>query len=89
MTRYLRIGAWHPSEQSRNYATGDIEAGVSVYDLDGQGRPIAPDGEWAEDDLRDRLASDEPKWLVEGDLVGEGHDGEPLLQNIRIVSDFA
>lgn len=29
---YVRIGTWHPSETSRNYATGNIEAGVSVFD---------------------------------------------------------
>ncbi|MCS4088618.1 hypothetical protein [Rhizobium sp. BK176] len=39
---YLRIGDWHPSEVSRNYATGDTEAGVSVYDLAPDGSIVVP-----------------------------------------------
>jgi N12 class adenine-specific DNA methylase len=85
---YLRIGKWDPKkEASRNYAAGTIESGLSVYDLDDNGKPIAPDGEWAETDLRDRLKSGERQYKVQGQLVGEGHDGEPLLRNVYIVRD--
>jgi hypothetical protein len=38
--------------------------------------------------LHDRLASDDPKYLVTGDLVGIGGDGEPLLRNLRIVGTW-
>lgn len=85
MTTYLRLGPWPEDERSRCWATGTIEEGVSVYALDPQGQPVAPSGEWAEVDLHERLALDEPKWLVTGDLVGTGHDGEPLLRNLTIV----
>lgn len=83
---FLRVGPWNPSDpRSRNYAAGDIEIGLSVYDLDEHGAPVVPpDGEWAEDDLR----GEAPKFLVQGDVLGRGHDGEPLLGNPRVVGPY-
>ena len=83
---YLRVGDWNPEcPRSRNFATGDIEYGLSVYELM-EGMPvIPPDGEWAEDDLRTRLQSDAPKYLVQGEIAGWGGDGEPVLSDVRIV----
>lgn len=86
---YLRIGDWDGGRPfSSNFALGTIEVGLSVYDLDGQGFPVIPDGEWAAVDLADRLRSDAPKHLVQGLLVGEGHDGEPLLAAAVIVGEW-
>lgn len=83
---YLRIGTWNPCHPySRNYAGGEQETGLSVYALKND-QPVAPTrSEWAEDDLRDRLASDDPKFLVQGHPVGQGHDGEPLLCHVAVV----
>lgn len=89
---YLRIGDWDrstPTPRSSNFATGDIEAGLSVYDLK-DGQPVVPEeGEWAEQDMRERLASDDPKYIVRGRLVGQGHDGEPLLSHVQIVRNWS
>lgn len=87
---YLRIGDWDPKrERSQNYARGMWEPGLSVYHLDEKHEPIAPsESEWAEQDLNDRLRSEEPKHLVQGQHVGVGHDGEPLLQNVRVVGKW-
>jgi len=87
---YLRIGAWNPKNpRSSNYATGDVEAGLSVYELDKNGKPVAPEeSDWAADDLADRLKGSEPKFLVQGMLVGQGHDGEPLLGDPVVVGGF-
>lgn len=87
---YLRIGDWNPAwPHSRNHAMGAIEVGVSVYDLDTLGRPIVPaESEWASVDLAERLASDAAKHLVQGRLVGEGHDGEPLLTDVVVVGEW-
>lgn len=84
---YLRIGDWDPAfPVSRNYATGDHEIGLSVYELDAEGMPVEPqEAEWAGADMRERLAGDQPKHLVTGSLVGWGHDGEPLLADVGIV----
>ena len=83
---YLRVGTWNPaSPYSGNYARGEREAGLSVYDLK-DGQPVIPEeSEWAEVDMLERLRSDQPKFLVQGLLVGEGHDGEPLLGNVVVV----
>lgn len=79
---YLRIGDWHPSEVSRNYSTGDTEAGVSVYELARDGSIVVPEGEWSAVDLSERLKLDLPRHLVQGEWVGCGGEGEPLLQRL-------
>jgi hypothetical protein len=80
---YLRIGDWHASEVSRNYSTGDMEAGVSVYELAPDGSIIVPsEGEWSEADLFGRLKLDLARHLVQGDWVGCGGEGEPVLRNL-------
>lgn len=86
---YLRVGTWSKSERSNNYAKGEVENGVSVYDVDKGGKPIDPGGgEWSAVDLADRMSSKEPKVYVQGDLVGVGNDGEPLLKNVKAVDVF-
>ena len=87
---YLRIGAWDPAKPvSYNHALGETERGLSAYDLDADGRPVVPDeSEWAAADLRARLASGAPRLLVTGRLVGEGHDGEPLLADVVVVGEW-
>lgn len=87
---YLRIGDWdHEDPRSYNHALGERESGLSAYDLDAELRPIVPqEGEWAEKDMCARLRSDAPKHLVTGRLVGEGHDGEPLLDRIEAVGSW-
>jgi hypothetical protein len=87
---HLRIGTWNPKyPNSKNYAKGDIESGLSVYEIDKNGKPIVPpEGEWAADDLSSRMKGSEPKFLVQGDVSGWGHDGEPLLINPRVVGKY-
>ena len=87
---YLRVGTWNPDNpRSTNYALGEVEAGLSVYELTPAGEPITPaESEWAEIDKHERLASGEPKFVVQGVLVGEGHDGEPLLQEVVVVGKW-
>jgi len=83
---YLRIGRWNPAQPRPRNARGAKGAGLSVYDLDGDGQPIAPaNSKWAEIDMQNRLRGAEPKFLVQGEWIGVGHDGEPLLENVRIV----
>jgi hypothetical protein len=96
---YLRFGEWHESERSRNYARGGSEAGVSVYDVRWSARhrrwdvrmPPAEDSEnpWGPEDtfwtlIKEAEKTNEPIFILRGDVVGVGHDGEPLIQHIEI-----
>lgn len=79
---YIRFGRW--SGRSYNHHTGQKEAGISVYnaqftddglvellyDVDISARHV--------DVIRGRFA-----FVVTGDYVGTGSDGEPLLRNVR------
>lgn len=83
---YLRSGDLPRGGRSRNYATGELEHGVSVYDMTDHNAPkTPPEGEWADDDLRDRLKSDEPWHVVTGKEAGVGGDGEPVIRDPKIV----
>lgn len=85
-TLFLRIGDWHDSETSRNYATGEAELGVSVYELGPEGGIVVPpESEWARQDLMDRLRLGEVRHLVRGRVAGWGGDGEPLLRDLEMV----
>lgn len=61
-----------------------LECGVSVFEIDDNGKPIAlNDG--LKKALDFRLKEKCVCYLVDGDVVGYGHDGEPLLRNIKII----
>jgi hypothetical protein len=95
---FVRFGTWHPSERSRNYARGGSEDGVSVYDVmwrpkDGRWdvrMPSESDNPWGPEDtfwtlIKKAEAGEDPIFVVRGDVVGVGHDGEPLIQHIAVV----
>lgn len=94
---FVRFGEWHPSETSRNYALGGSEDGVSVYDVVWNARakrwnvkmPPESDNPWGPADtfwtlLKEAETGADPIFIVRGDVWGVGHDGEPLLRNIKI-----
>lgn len=64
----------------------DLEAGVSVFLADKNGNPIA-NTDKLKSDLDFRMKENRKCYLVTGDVVGTGHDGEPLLRNIKIISE--
>lgn len=97
--QFLRVGDWDKSETSGNYAEGRREPGVSVYELHPPDSPYAgapklPSGPDADDmnveeDFNSRMRSDEPKHLVTGKVLPvRGHDGEPLLKNVKRVGEW-
>lgn len=99
---FLRFGTWHPSERSRNYARGGTEDGVSVYDVvwrAKEGRwdvrmPPESDNPWGPEDtfwtlIKKAEAGEDPIYVVRGDVVGVGHDGEPLIRHIGVVEKVA
>lgn len=93
---YLRFGDWPKDERSLNHAEGYREEGVSVYDMH-RGHPVVPGdeigyGEFGNDtheELQGRIDNwrrgRQPAHIVKGDVVGIGHDGEPLLRNLQHV----
>lgn len=62
----------------------DFEAGVSVFAADENGNVIA-DTDILKSDLEFRLKEKCVAYLVEGEEVGKGVDGEPLIKNIKII----
>lgn len=84
---YVRFGDLPEAGHSRNHADGTAEAGVSVF----RGQ-VLPNGE-----ARPLPASNQvfcsmvnimsrPLYVVEGDEIGTGADGEPVLSNCRIIA---
>lgn len=80
---YIRFGALPKGGKSRNWASGKYEDGVSVYRArynvstgTYQAWGALPGAEIA------HLMRGSKIWLVTGDKVGTGSDGEPLLSNI-------
>ena len=96
---FIRFGEIPKDEQSsiryRSYYRGK-EPGVSVYDcvIWGDGVPQIvlpiPFLEGALNTLTWLLIynNDRPVYLVTGDVVGHGHDNEPLIKNVKIVKDI-
>ena len=85
---FIRFGDLPPEGKSRNHATGEYEAGVSVY----RGK-LYPDGSWVVDISINQgawcLFSSRPVYLVTGHEVGIGSDGEPVLADCKIIRRLA
>ena len=79
---YLRIGIVPKNEESFNYLTGQNESGVSVFELK-DGKPVLNNLQ-----LVDSYAgrSDSQAFIVTGEEIGIGNDGEPLLKNVKYIS---
>lgn len=79
---YVRFCKVPQDEKSWNFMRNKKEIGVSVFKADDNGMPILENAEQAKS-LWARLHR--RHYLVTGDVVGYGQDGEPLLQNVRVV----
>ena len=87
---YIRYGELPPTGKSRIHnRAGEIigeEKGISVFEyIEGRGI-IVPDNKDAQDDFFTLSKSYwKPAYLVTGDEVGIGRDGEPLLKNVKVI----
>lgn len=90
---YIRFGDIPDNEHSTNHIDNTREQGVSVYaaslesvppDTDAPGR-FVPHGPKL---LQVILLLNRHAYLVTGDEVGRGTDGEPLLKNIDVICDL-
>ena len=84
---FLRYGSLPKHGKSTNWVDGTIEEGVSVF----RGKEL-PTGEVTfiigspqAEGTKLHLALDKKLYVVGGDVVGVGADGEPLLQNSKII----
>lgn len=64
-----------------------LEDGVSVFEIDENDAPI-----FRNDNLKntyeDKMARNCAAYIVEGDMVAYGCDGEPLIRNVRIIKEI-
>lgn len=79
---YVRFCKVPQDEKSFNFMRNRKEEGVSVFKADDNGMPILENAEqakslWARRNRR--------HYLVNGEVVGVGQDGEPLLKNVKVV----
>lgn len=95
---YIRFGEIPKDERSSIHYRGMYcgkEEGVSVYDctfIHGEYRIIipCPITSGGLDTLTGFLFynKDKPVYFVEGEQVGTGHDGEPLIRDVKIIADI-
>jgi hypothetical protein len=86
---YIRFGRLPRAGRSRNYATGQLERGVSVYRARYNARTDALDASSAlAGTYVHYLIAGKRPYLVAGDEVGTGSDGEPVLANARVVAEL-
>lgn len=89
--RYIRFGEIPPDGKSkiRNHTDNTIigeELGVSVFEfIEGRGI-VVPNTPQARDDFL-KLTNSwwKPQYIVIGEEIGVGSDGEPLLRDVKIV----
>jgi hypothetical protein len=85
---YVRYGRLPKGQRSRNHADDTLEAGVSVY----RGQ-LLPTGEARALPATNAefcgllTINSRTLYVVAGDLVGTGSDGEPVLRNCKIVAE--
>lgn len=82
---YVRFGKLPPNGRSRNHADGTLEEGVSVFHGErlpsGEARPL-PNTNQELGSLLSLFTRD--LYIVTGEEIGTGSDGEPLIRNARI-----
>lgn len=87
---YLRFNDLPKGGKSRNYATGELEAGVSCYALswDFVNQCYKRVGEGLESAMIGYTFMRVPVYLITGEECGRGSDGEPLLSNAKILASL-
>lgn len=78
---FLRLGIISKDEKSYNFITKKYEEGVSVFGLKGN-TPILENLQQI-DSFSGRYTL--PSFIVSGDVVGTGFDGEPILKNVKYI----
>jgi hypothetical protein len=83
---YIRFGDTPEGEQSYDSRNDKLEDGVSVYDAYKNDDDVwMPTGNMIQTVL---VLATRDTYLVTGDKVGTGADGEPLLKNVKAVAEL-
>jgi hypothetical protein len=86
---FLRFGSIPKGGKSRNFVTGDLEKGVSVYAANWN--PAFSTYELADADHAgtaiDLISQGKKPSFYSGEVVGRGSDGEPVLNNPKKLAD--
>jgi hypothetical protein len=89
--QYIRVGELPPDGKSKIRCRADNsiigeEEGVSVFEyIEGRGI-VVPNNQQARDDFLILMNSiDKPQYIVIGEEIGVGSDGEPLLRDVKII----
>ena len=89
--QYIRVGELPPDGKSKIRCRADNsiigeEEGISVFEyIEGRGI-VVPHNQQARDDFLMLMNSiDKPQYIVIGEEIGVGNDGEPLLRDVKIV----
>jgi len=90
---YIRFGDIPENERSYNHTDDCYEDGVSVYDAEIESVPSASDAAGmfvpvGSKTLQILMLAHRDTYLVTGDRIGTGVDGEPVLQDVEIVCDL-
>jgi hypothetical protein len=89
-TLYIRFGSIPENGYSQNFTTGENEIGVSVFEaLDRQGNIniiLPTDTSKACVDIAWML--DRPLYIVQGDIIGIGSIGEPVMKKCSIIKEL-
>lgn len=85
---YLRFNRPPKSGKSRNYATGELEKGVSCYALrwDLVAGCYKRTGGGLDGAMFAYMIQGAPIYLITGNECGIGSDGEPLLDNVKVLA---
>lgn len=81
MKEYLRLGELPENEKSWNFFKEEYENGVSVFNLV-DNKPVLENMQLI-DSFSGRF--DKDAFIVTGEEIGVGEDGEPLLVNVKII----
>jgi hypothetical protein len=89
---FIRFGKLPRGEKSKNFATGQLEKGVSVFPteynrLTGKYSFDENYGIVSDAHMGYVIAGERP-YAVTGEVVGKGSDGEPVLRNVKKVGDL-
>ena len=85
MNNYIRFGEIPNNKKSINYFSNELEKGISVFEIDNN-KNILLSNLRLISSLVNRL--DTKAYIVTGDAIGIGNDGEPLLNDVKIIEEY-